>query len=296
MRILFYSGGVTGSGHVVLGLAIANALKRSGRPHDYAILSAETPFAELARRSGVPILTVPVEGADELGDGRYPESALYAAIIAFRPDLLLVDLSWFTLDAFIAELPCRKFLLARQIDPVFFHFRLPEREFELRPGDYDLILRTEPGFDLPFPSEEVEPIVMRNRDEIMDREAARADLGIGGEDRACLFAFNGQEGEGATAWKSYSYLREEGWTVYRSDNRRGGLFPAVDWYNAFDILVCGAGYSAFWEARAFGKEAFFVPFPRRFEDQARRIELSSGYAPESNGADQLAAIILGPGR
>jgi hypothetical protein len=292
MRILFYSGGVAGSGHVVLGLSIANALKRSGRPYEYAILSVETPFADLARRSGVPIMTVPAEGADVLGGDRYPDSALYKAIDAFKPDVLLVDLSWFTLDAFIHDLPCRKLLLVRQVDPGFFHFRLPDREFELRPGDYDLILRTEPGFELPFPSASVEPIVLRNRGEILERGAARADLSIGMEADACLFAFNGAEGEGATAWKCYSYLQDEGWTVYRSDNRQGGLFPAVDYFEAFDMLVCGAGYSAFWEARAFEKEAYFVPFPRHFEDQRRRIELNSEYSPRANGADELVSRLL----
>jgi hypothetical protein len=251
MRVLFYSGGVTGSGHIVLGLCVAAALKRSGMPYEVAILSVETPFAQLARRSGVSIMTLPAEEADALGPERYRESALFRAIDSYRPDFLIVDLFWFNLDAFLRELPCKKILLIRQVDPAIFHFRVPGRELTFHPADYDIILKTEPGFELPFPARQI------------------ADLGFGDKEETCLFAFNGKQGEGASAWKSYSYLREEGWKVYRSDNRQGGLFPAVDWFNAFDMLVCGAGYSAFWEARAFGKEAFFVPFPRRFEDQAR---------------------------
>jgi hypothetical protein len=98
-------------------------------------------------------------------------------------------------------------------------------------------------------------------------------------------------GEGEAAWKSFAYLEREGWNVVRSDNRRGGLFPAVDWFAAFDLLVCGAGYSAFWEARWLQKDAFFVPFPRQFENQARRVALCSDYEMKRNGADELVGML-----
>jgi len=256
------------------------------------MLSVDTPFAALAGRLGTTLVTVPLEDDVALGPARYRDSALYKAIIEYNPDVLVVDLYWFPLDPFIRDLPCKKIILIRQVEPRFFGMALPDRELAFRPGDYDLVLRTEPGFELPFPSLEIDPMIIRNHEEIMDANAARANLGLATGDRACLFAFNGNESEGAKAWKSFSYLEEEGWKVVRSDNRQGGLFQAVVWYNAFDMLVCGAGYSAFWEAQYFNKEACFVPYPRRFEDQARRIALCSDYTPESNGADQLVQIIL----
>jgi hypothetical protein len=233
-----------------------------------------------------------MEESDKLGPECFKDSTLYQTILQESPDILIVDLFWFALDSFIRDLPCKKVFLTRQIDPRTFRFRTPDRELVFRPGDWDLVLRTEPRFDLPFPSESVEPLVLRNRDEIRSREAARADLGLKPEDRACLFAFSGRTGEGAEAWKSFSYLEDEGWTIVRSDNREGGLFPAMDWYNAFDLVVCGAGYNQFWEARYLRKEAFFVPLPRRFEDQGRRVRLCSGYEFEENGADQVVRRIL----
>ena len=292
MRILFFTGGTTGSGHIVLGLSVAAALKRSGTTYEaYAILSLETPFAPLARDLGIPVITIPAEDGVMLGKERYRESALYSAIDTFKPDVLLVDLFWFGLDAFIRDLPCRKVILIRQVDPCFFHAHFPNGELKFRPGDYDLILKTEPYFDLPFPSRQIEPIIIRNQDEILSRDSALADLGLSSNGRNCLFAFNGKSGEGEEAWRSFSYLEIEGWKVVRSDNRRGGLFPAVDWFAAFDMLVCGAGYSAFWEARWFGKEAFFVPFPRQFEDQERRVALCSDYEMVRNGADEVASML-----
>ncbi len=298
MRVLFCSSGVAGSGHVALGLSIGNALRRRakaapGAEAEYRLLCVDSPFAPLAGRLGFDIVTVPPEGERELGPGSYASSALYRAIVDYSPDLLVVDLFWFPLDSFLASLPCRKVLLVRQVDPRFFSIPLLDRELRLRPGDYDLILRTEPGFETPFPSGEIDPIVIMNHDEILDRNEALANLRLAPDERACLFAFNGAEGEGAMAWKSFSYLEDEGWRVVRSDNRSGGLFPAARWFNAFDLLVCGAGYSAFWEARYFGKEAFFVPYPRRFEDQARRIALFSDYTPRANGADELVDRLTG---
>ena len=58
------------------------------------------------------------------------------------------------------------------------------------------------------------------------------------------------------------------------------------------MLVCGAGYSAFWEARYFRKEAYFVPYPRNFEDQARRVALGSDYEFDENGVDQSVRLIM----
>jgi hypothetical protein len=293
LRVLYYTAGVTGSGHIVQGLSLAAAFRRAAVPVEYSMLSLTSEFDRLAEGFGVPLVTIPPEDEAALGPERCKDSALYRAIMAANPDVLVVDLYWFALDSFIRGLPCKKILLIRQIDPGFFHFRVPGRELVFQPSDWDLVLRTEPHFELPFPSESVEPIVLRDRAEILFREAARADLGIADGEQACLFAFNGKAGEDAEAWKSFSYLEEAGWKVIRSGNRSGGLFPAVDWYGAFDLLVCGAGYNAFWEARYFRKEASFVPFPRRFENQARRIALSSDYEFEENGADQLVRCILG---
>ena len=60
-----------------------------------------------------------------------------------------------------------------KIDPRYFRFRTADRELAFRPADWDLVLRTEPGFNLPFPSEPVEPLVLRSRDEILPAVTAR---------------------------------------------------------------------------------------------------------------------------
>lgn len=108
MRILFSTSGLAGSGHIVKGLSIANAIRRAGLDWDYRILSVHTPFAGLAGRMGVPVDTIAAEDERQLGPGLWRDSALFKAIDAYKPDLLIVDLFWFALDGFIRELPCKK--------------------------------------------------------------------------------------------------------------------------------------------------------------------------------------------
>ena len=228
MRLLFFTGGAAGSGHIVIGASLAAAFRRNRGSRGFSILSVENDFTFLADRFDIPIDTIPLETLDLVGPERFRESKLFKAIIEVSPDVLISDVHWFPLDSFIRDLPCKKVILFRQIEPRFFRIRLPERELVFRPEDYDLVLKTEPHFALPFPATEVNPVVIRNRDEIMEGAAARADLGLGADERTCLFAFNGAVGEGAEAWKSWSYLADEGWSVVRSDNRAGGLFPAAD--------------------------------------------------------------------
>ena len=62
---------------------------------------------------------------------------------------------------------------------------------------------------------------------------------------------------------------------------------------SFDLVVCGAGYNAFWEIIYFNKEAAFEPVPRRFEDQYRRVRECQEHYFDENGADQLVDLILG---
>ena len=60
MRVVYYTSGITGSGRVVRGLSIWNALRRAGVSWEYTILSS-APFAHLAERLGVSHVEVPLE-------------------------------------------------------------------------------------------------------------------------------------------------------------------------------------------------------------------------------------------
>ncbi len=291
MRILYYTSGTTGSGRVVIGASIGNALRRAGVQVDYRILSS-CPFAHLADRLGFDHREIPLEMSERLGPEAWPGSELYAAIRQFHPDVLLVLLYWMPLQFILPELACRKVFLCWDAHPRYYTVPLPQGTLHFQPDQYHRLVKIEP-FQAPFPAGEVNPLVIRGRDEILPRSEALRRLSLREEGRHCLFAFNGEPGEFEAARKAYSYLEEQGYRMFYSTNYRSGIFPAVDYFSAFDLLVTGAGYNAFWEARYFQKEAVFVPLPRRFEDQERRAGMYEDYTFERNGADQLVELLLG---
>jgi len=290
MRIVFYTSGITGSGRVVYGISIGTALRRRGVDAEITILSS-SPFASLADRLGFNHVEISLESEEELSEATYRRSELYKAITSLKPDILIVDLQWFSLHSFIQALQCAKVFLCRQVDDRFFTVPLSNGSISFRSEDYTEVIATEP-FACKIPMRRVNPLVIRNRDEILSREEVRKRLDLHGSNKVCLFAFNGEPGEFERIKKQYSYLEDVGYTMVYSTNYDGGLFPAVDYFNAFDLIICSAGYNAFWEAVYFRKEAIFVPVQRRFESQRQRIQECGGQFFDENGADQLVDILI----
>ena len=107
-----------------------------------------------------------------------------------------------------------------------------------------------------------------------------------------MIYINGNPGDFEKVVNSYSYLEEEGYNIISSTNYEGGLFPAADYFNAFDLVICGAGYNSFWETKFFNKDTIIVPTYAQFESGERRINECSNYEFEENGADQLVDIIM----
>ena len=290
MNILYHTSGATGTGRLVRGLTIATALRRRNIQADFSIVSGST-FGFLAESLGVKHTEIPFEDADLLSEKNFHSSQLFKAITELNPDVLIIDLVWLSLCHMLSELPGKKIFLSRQVNPAYFRARLGSGTVSFDPSWFDMIIRTEP-FELPFPSVSIGPMILRNRDEIFSRDGALRKLGLPENERYCLVSHNGEPGEFGRISRDFSYLKDAGYHLTFSSNYHDGLFPAVDCFNAFDHLVCGAGYNSFWEAVYFGKDATFVAMPRRFEDQALRVSTCSGYRFDENGADQLADIIM----
>ncbi len=158
-------------------------------------------------------------------------------------------------------------------------------------AEYNLILEAEPTA-AAVPMVKINPLIIRNKEEILTREDALKYLGLNPLKKVCLFAINGRPGEYEDSIKTYSYLEDEGYQMIYSTNYEGGLFPVVDYFNAFDLIITSGGYNSFWEARYFKKEALFIPVIRQFEDQKKRIDECLGMTFEENGADQLVDMIM----
>ena len=290
MKIVYYTTGTSGSGRVVQGIALGNALRRRGVRVELTILSS-SPFAHLADLFGIPHREIPPETSDRLTAKTYPGSRLYRELESLDADVLVVDQFWMALHHFLTRLPCRKVFFCRQIADSFFSISVPSGRLTFRPEDYDIVLASEP-FESSIPRQQINPVVIRNHEEILPRAKALAALNLVEGEKACLFAYNGNPGEYERITKLYSYLADEGYQMVYSSNYQGGLFPAADYYNAFDLLISGAGYNSFWEAIYFQKEAVFIPVPTRFEDQRLRVDNLQEYHFQENGADQLVELIL----
>lgn len=290
MRIVYYSASHTGSGHTVRGIAIRNALRRGGITCEF-LMAGTLGMAGLARSQGIETIEIAPETFESLSEANYRSSATYAALRQLAADVLIVDLAWFTTHRMAAELPGRTLLLLRQVSQQFFGYYHDDETIELDPFVYDLVVGIEP-WPLPFAAQRVDPLIMRQPSELLPRTEAAAALGLDGSRPAALIATNGKPGEFEELKQTYSYL-EDDYQVFYSSNHHGGVFPIVDYFNAFDFVVCSGGYNAFWEAVYFGKEAVFVPHPRRFEDQSWRIDTCQEYRFNGNGADQLVDLIRG---
>lgn len=287
MRVVIYTEGITGVGRLVMAMSAARGLLRAG-VEDVTILCAHD-FGHLAETISLPVVRLPFEGPGILATERYTESALYRTLQESAPDMIIVSQAWYTVQRMAQDLSCPVVLLLFGMPPPFFWVPMPDGEMTFQPESFYSIFAAEP-YLFHFPTKPLAPLILRNSGEILPRGEAAARLGVDPAKPIALIAQNGNPGEFETLKQTYSYLEDEYQVVY-SSNYRGGLFPIVDYYNAFDFIVCGAGYSQFWEAIYFEKEALFIPQPRRFESQAWRVENCQDFCFTENGADQLARII-----
>ncbi len=290
MNIVYYTSGISGSGRVVRGISIGNALKRKKVECNYTILSSSA-FAHLADILDISHLEIPPEDEDQLSPKNYRNSELFKTMTALAPDILLIDLLWFKLYYFVHELHCKKIFLCHQVFDRFFTIPLEGGAISIRPQDYDLLLAVEP-FSCSIPMRQINPIILRNRDEILPREKALELLQLDGSKPVSLFAFNAHPGDFERYKKKYNYLEDADYQMIYTTNYKGGIFPIVDYFNASDLIVCGAGYNSFWEVIYLNKEAIFVPTRAIFESGERRIEECQEYSFNENGADQLVDIIM----
>ena len=172
----------------------------------------------------------------------------------------------------------------------YWSMNLPSGKITYNPKQFDLVLAMEP-FLGEGPNQQINPLILRNRNEILSGKEALRELSLS-KKKNCLIAYNGHPGDFERVEKEYSHLEKGGYTIVGTTNYKGGIFPVIDYFNAFDLIVCGASYNSFWEVIYFKKKGIFVPTKTRFVDGERLIRQFSNYSFKENGADQLVKIIM----
>jgi hypothetical protein len=300
VRVVGYAINGRGIGHLVRQLAILRHVKR------YAALlgvSAEcwvltTSEADtLARREGIPAFKMPskamlrdagIEPTRWLAVGR---QWVMNAIAGLSPDVLVVDTfpggSFGELLPVLETVPVRV-LVERAVKDTIAS---DETYRSLLPLYRRTICPDERG---------VGPILIRDREELLERGAARSALGVTRE-RAVYLTLGGGGDEAAARVlpRLTDALVERGWHVvvgagplYQGVERRG---PHITWMDRYvplelftgvDAAVSAGGYNSVTELMFVGVPTVFLPQPRIADDQ----ELRARMAVEA-GAGRLAKTL-----
>ena len=284
MKIRFVSLG-HGAGHLMRGIAIHNAIQRKGLQADYRMVGVNRVHPSITA-------SCPFE-AVEIVPSRFEtepcETTLYKRLTEEALDLVIVDHAWAWTRKILRDMDCCKILLLRQISAAFLRLRFENRVIEYTPDIFDQVYLIEP-FKSPVKGRRIPPVVVRNPDEILSREAARSRLRVPDNRPCAVIAHVGSSSnEMAAVNRLFDSLpeKERYYRMACSGYADNPVFPLSDYYNGIDLMVCGAGYNTFWETRYFNKKAVYLPFRRAEEDQRLRIRDCAGYQMRENGADVL---------
>ncbi len=312
MRILFTTSNGTGLGHLTRSMAIARRLPDEVEPL-FLTLSAAAPVVE---RMGFAVEYVasyatPGSGNDYRWSRRL-RARLRAAIAEADPDVIVFD----------GTHPYEALLGALRSDSVAVWCRRPlwkagsSRVPLGRAGAFDAVL--EPGelaesedrgptVALRDSATRVDPIVLLDRDEMLPRAEAEAELGLepgranvlvslgqGSEVREatarCLSALAGREGIQVAALSSAIAAAGE---VPDGVVDLQATYPMSRYFGAFDAAVAAAGYNAYHELIALGVPSLFVPMRRDTDDQTARARYAEsariGIGVEGPGDPALEA-------
>ncbi|MBN2041128.1 MAG: hypothetical protein JW864_13880 [Spirochaetes bacterium] len=293
MKIIYYTSGTSGVGRLVHGASIFNAFRRQGFNPDFTILSScPSERARVLDVINIPHIEIPKENEPDLLSDNFYDSTLYQTLIELNPDMLIIDRMWFTLYRIIDELTCKKVFICSQVVDKFFRIMLKDNPIVFKPEQYDKLIAIEP-FQSIIKMDQVNPLIIRNIDEIKGRNDALSLLGLNGKKKIAFIGVNFKQGYLEGFKKNYSYLEDEDYDVIYSTNINGeGIFPVADFYNAIDLMICSATYNFFWETQYFSKEAIFETVPVNFCDQEKRLRECSDYKFTENGADQLVNILM----
>ncbi len=286
MRIVYYTSSINVIGRFVIGLSIGNALVRKGIDCHFTIVHS-SPAGHLAGE--FDHVRVPLETESELSKKNYHKSFLYKTLRGLKPDILLVNHQWFAIHNFTDEFRCKKIYLSDQAYDRHFSIPLPEGDMVFDPARYDRLIAIEPN-RCAIPMETINPLVIRNRDEIYSRARALGLLDLDGNKKIALYSLTSSRVEHDQLRDKYAYLQSDYEIVTISPKKM--IFPIVDYYNAFDLLVMGAGYNNVWSSIFFNKKALFEPEKKKFSDESLRVEFSRSFRFDVNGADQLVDVIM----
>jgi len=294
-RVLFVTSNGTGLGHLTRSMAIARRLPASLEPF-FITFSAGAP---VVRAQGFPVEYIasydrPGAGTDlswtfrardrlrqcvgeidpcvVVFDGTHPYERLLPALRSTGAPLV-----W-----------CRRAMWRADADAAPLH-RAHLFDGVLEPGELDPGADRGPTAARRGEARRVDPIVLLDPEDLLDRAAACRELGLDPDPRNVLVQLGQGEGVHEAAHRCLlhlagipgvqpaalsSTLRALGDTpdgVVRID----ATYPIARYFAAFDASIAAAGYNVVHELVAMRVPTLFVPIERQTDDQAARARAAA---------------------
>lgn len=314
LRIVSYAINGRGLGHLVRQLAILRWVRRYGAllgvPIETWVLTTSEADT-LARREGIPAFKMPSKamlrdaGVDPTRWLAVGRQWVMNAIAGLSPDILIVDTfpggSFGELLPVLETVPTRV-LVARAVKD---EIAGDDAYRALLPLYHKTIVPDERG---------VGPILLREREELMPRDAARTSLGVDpAAGRRAVYLTLGGGGDEAAARvlpQLTDTLVARGWHVvvgagplYIGPERRGLHITWMDRYVPLELMagvdaaVSAGGYNSVTELMFAGVPTVFLPQPRIADDQEGRARMAAdaGAARLAQSIDEIPDLLEAPG-
>jgi len=312
LRIVSYAINGRGVGHLVRQLSILRWVRRYGGllgvPVECWVLTTSEADT-LARREGFPAFKMPSKammrdaGIEPTRWISVARQWVMNAVAGLSPDLLIVDT--FPGGSFgelvpVLEMVPHRVLVARAVRD------------EIAGDDAYAPLLPLYGKQIVPDERGVGPILLREREEMLDRNAARAALGVP-DGKRCVYVTLGGGGDEA-APRTLPVLTERlvarGWHVvvgagplYSGVEKRGANITWMDRYVPLELLagadaaVSAGGYNAVTELMFAGVPTVFLPQPRIADDQEGRARaaVAAGAGRFATSLDEIPDLLEAPG-
>ncbi len=294
-RILFMSSNGVGMGHLTRLLAIARRLP----PTIDVVFVTLSQAAHLVQDFGYPFEYLPFHRylrCDVQTWNHYLRKDLTERFAFYQPDAVIFDgnVLYDGLIRALMAIPDCPFAWSRRAmwtrnsgAPHIQRQRYADVVIEPRDfaGDMDRGLTVENRQKTRL----VEPILLLDQDDLLDRTTAREALGLDPGRPACLLQLGAgaQLQAGTMETRLLRYLADQpGWQVVWMDSpvsprgvilpdgiERRTVYPIARYYNAFDGAVSAAGYNAYHECLTHGLPTLFIPneHPMMDDQLARAI-------------------------
>ncbi len=313
-QVLLYAVNGTGSGHLTRLIAIARVLRKlieekQRKINIYVVTTSEAAkiaFIERFPTLKFPSIPVALEfGFSQEAHAQLGKRWIREAVNSLKPDLIVVDSFP---DGFFNELPDLITTIPKRVCVLrpSKNSYLQERDVFHKLAPYDLILvpecETDACLDVPEQLRQkfcfLGPIIIRDRQEALPRDEARARLAAAPGQKIVYLTFGGGGDKGTesvlTNWLDWlsgtrHLLVVGAGPLYRGSTRYGRNFvwtetvPICEFMMAFDAAVSAAGYMSFNELMYFGVPTIFVPRARTADDQFARVR---------RAVQQEAAMVL----